>query len=286
MKSWKFLAVAAALAGGASLAALVAPAAYAQSRSRATIAPTQVFSFTGSGRLGVSVRDVDPADVKGKAASGVVVESVDEGSAAAKAGFTPGDVVVEFDGERVRSVRQFTRLVSETPEGRTVAAAVMRDGQRVTMNVTPESPATRWANTELLRTVPQAMERFERTVPRVITPSSPMDLFVYRGGSQLGVNVMELNDQLAEYFGTKDGVLVSSVTSDSAAAKAGVKAGDVITTVNGSNVTDGTQLRRRLADIDAGGEFTLGIIRDKRAMTLKGKLERPTPPRRTVRTVL
>ena len=92
----------------------------------------------------MSIRDVDGSD-KTKAAGRVVIESVDEDSPASKAGLKTGDIVTEFDGERVRSVRQFTRLVSETPEGRTVATVVMRDGQRVTVNVTPEARGTRSA---------------------------------------------------------------------------------------------------------------------------------------------
>ena len=52
-------------------------------------------------------------------------------------GHPKGDVIVEFDGERVRGQRHLSRLVSETPEGRTVKAAVMRDGKRVDLSVTP-----------------------------------------------------------------------------------------------------------------------------------------------------
>ena len=50
--------------------------------------------------------------------------SVRAGSAAEKAGIKKGDVITEFDGERVRGVRHLTRLVTETPDGRTVKAAV------------------------------------------------------------------------------------------------------------------------------------------------------------------
>ena len=56
-------------------------------------------------------------------------------------------------------------------------------------------------------------------------------------GSTLGVTVSPLTDQLASYFGVKQGVLVSAVTSDSPAAGAGVRAGDVITAVNGQTVS-------------------------------------------------
>ena len=63
---------------------------------------------------------------------------MNEDSPAEKAGIKAGDVVVEYDGERVRSARQFTRLVQETPEGRTVAIGLLRDGKKQTVNATPE----------------------------------------------------------------------------------------------------------------------------------------------------
>ena len=66
-----------------------------------------------------------------------MIEEVAEDSPAAKAGLKKGDIVVEFDGERVRSVRQFTRLVQETPAGRKIQTALMRDGQKLTMTVEP-----------------------------------------------------------------------------------------------------------------------------------------------------
>ncbi len=130
----KTAALSAALFGaaGAGAGAAMAPAAYGQNATRAVApSPFQVISG-GGGRIGLTVSDVDPSD--GKASTGVMVEEVEEEGPAAKAGLKKGDVVVEFDGERVRSVRQFTRLVSETPAGRQVAASVLRDGQRVSVN--------------------------------------------------------------------------------------------------------------------------------------------------------
>ena len=293
MKSWKTLALAAGLTGALGLTLTAGSTVYAQSRARvATNAPpAEFFSFLGGGRLGVSVRDLDTDDLKGKVTSGVAIESVDEDSPAAKAGFKSGDVVVEFDGERVRSVRQFTRLVSETPEGRSVAAAVLRDGQRVSVNVTPASNTSRWISTAPARGGTALFERAmpSRPLTRVVPPSRTvppsLEAFVYRAGNQLGVSVTEISEQLADFFGTKDGVLVSSVTANSVAAKAGVKAGDVITSVNGSSVNDAADLRRRMQDVDEGAEFSLGIVRNKQTMTVKGKLERPAPARRTSRTM-
>jgi S1-C subfamily serine protease len=99
------------------------------------------------------------------------------------------------------------------------------------------------------------------------------------------VSVSDLQPQLAEYFGVKDGVLVTSVAADSPAAKAGVKAGDVITTVNGADVTSPSELRQRTSRLKEGEELSLGLVRDRKPMTLKGTAEGAGERRRT-RTML
>jgi serine protease DegQ len=112
-----------------------------------------------------------------------------------------------------------------------------------------------------------------------------MDELFSRGGGRLGLTVDTLSPQLAEYFGTRQGVLVTSVQDQSAAARADVKAGDVITSLNGSEIDDPAELRRRLQALDDGDEVTIGIVRDKKAQTLKGRLEQ-TGRRRTYRSIL
>ena len=283
MKSWKTAALAAALAGAAGIGAAVAPVAHGQNTRVITPRSVDVFSF-GGGRIGVAVADLDPADAGSKGTAGVLIESVDDDSPAAKAGLRKGDVVVEFDGERVRSVRQFTRLVSETPVGRTVAAVVQREGQRVNVSVAPrESETARllegdaWWRADDLR-------NFAYTVPKLARPD--IESVIRSGGAVLGITTVDLSPQLAEYFGTKDGALVSSVRADSLGAKTGLKAGDVITSVNGAEVPGAPELRRRLGRLEAGEEFTVGIIRDKKPMTLKGKIEPSQPARRGTRSIL
>ena len=77
-------------------------------------------------------------------------------------------------------------------------------------------------------------------------------------------------------------MLVSAVSSGSTAEKAGVKAGDVITTLNGAAVTSASDLRQRTMRLDDGAEVTLGVVRDKKTITLKGKVEGVSERRRTV----
>ncbi len=106
------------------------------------------------------------------------------------------------------------------------------------------------------------------------------------GAGRLGISVDELSSQLAEYFGTKDGVLVTSVIDNSAASKAGVKAGDVITSLNGGAVTTAADLRRRAQRLEDGDEFTLSVVRDRKPLTLKGKIEVVQVKRPAGRTIL
>ena len=250
----------------------------------------RVVRVFGSGsRIGVTVRDFNDDELKGgKAGVGVVIEEVETDSPAQKAGMKAADIVVEFDGERVRSTRQFTRLVQETAVGRSVAMAVTRDGQRVTLNVQPRSggSAKFWDG--------PGDDVFAVPVPKAPPPPPAMkrDMFppnfeYFLGASgQLGISVDELSPQLSEYFGTKEGVLVTTVRDNSNASRAGVKAGDVITSLNGGTVTTAADLRRRSQRLEAGDEFTLSIVRDKKPMTLKGKVEASQEHRSSGRTIV
>jgi membrane-associated protease RseP (regulator of RpoE activity) len=189
--------------------------------------------------------------------------------------------------------------VQETPGGRKVQASVMRDGQRVAITLEPQSPDRNSyfgdfdgfpdiARSFMFPPAPPAPP----SPPAAPAPPSPpmppglrgyfdFDELVGRGSARLGVTVSDLQPQLADYFGVKDGVLVTSVAAESVGAKAGAKAGDVITTVNGDTVKSPAELRQRTSRLNDGDEVTIGIVRDKKAMTLKGKMEGTAARRRT-----
>ena len=101
-------------------------------------------------------------------------------------------------------------------------------------------------------------------------------------GRRLGVGVDELTDQLAQYFGANEGLLVTSVTDGSAASRAGLKAGDVITSINGRAVRSRGDLIQGLRDA-ASEEITIGIVRDKKESTVTAKVEGPRRPVRGAR---
>ena len=220
----------------------------------------RTFVFDGRGaQLGVMVSDLEATATT----SGVKIDEVNAGGPAEKAGIKAGDIVVDYDGERVRSARQFTRLVQETPEGRSVAIGLVRDGKKQTVNATPEAGRMTWdfgpEVDRAMREAERGMRNFRFEMPRQGT----------RG--RLGVTVQSITPELAEYFGAKNGgALVSSVTRDSAAAKAGIKPGDVIVSINGKTVSDTRGLMDALEDVE--GEATMVVVRDKKEMTLKASV--------------
>jgi serine protease Do len=278
-----------ALAGALVLAAGAGAPAPVQAQDSDSV--TRVFQFVGRGsHIGVSVEDLDDADVK-QTKGGVKVETVTPGGPADKAGVKAGDTITDFDGERVRSTMQFSRLVQETPAGRQVAVALSRAGQRMNLTITTEQRSLSDDFGVRMLDVPRAVRP---AIPRPpATPRPPamapeffdMPLLRGAGGRRLGVTVEGLDEQLAEYFGVKDGVLVKSVLADSAAQKAGIKAGDVITAINGSKVYEASDLNRALDRLESSGEFTAEIVRDKKPQSVKGKVE-PRVTRSRVRTVL
>ncbi len=91
----------------------------------------------------------------------------------------------------------------------------------------------------------------------------------------LGIEAESITAQLAEYFGVKDGVLVRSVVKDSAAAKAGMKAGDVITKVDETSVSQPQEITRALRTLQAKKTFPVIVMRNHKEVTLSVTLEEP-----------
>jgi serine protease Do len=280
MRLLRFVAVFAGLVAVAALALVYAPTAtrpfssdaHAQDRSSRDRTMT-VLAGRGSG-IGVRITD--------RSEGGVVIDDVSTDSPADKAGLKRSDVIVEFDGERVRSARQFARLVQETPSGRTVKVTITREGQRRDVQVTPDERRGDVMVSgdfvgDYMRDLGRDLGRFGDHVPPF---NFNFDFDTpFTSNRRLGVTTEELTGQLADYFGAKDGVLVTAVADGSAAARAGLKAGDVITTINGSRIGSREDLLRGLRDA-ASEDVQIGIVRDKKESSVTAKIE---IPRRTPR---
>jgi len=232
-----------------AIAGLVAPAAHAQ-------VLIQRGGESGS-FLGVFLQEVNGDRAKAlrlPEESGVEITRVDPNSPAATAGLMPGDVILQYNGQRIEGIEQFSRMVRETPNGRQVTLQIFRNGamQTVTAKVASR-PATG---------VPAAPA--QPFPPQL--PNAPR-IGVFMRGATLGIETEAISGQLADYFGVKDGVLVRSVTANSPAEKAGIKAGDVITRVGDSKISTPAEIATQVR-AKAGQPVALGVMRDHREMTV------------------
>lgn len=228
---------------------------------------------------------------------GVGVEKVVENSPAAAAGIRDGDVILRFNGEEITSGRKLSRLVSETSPDHQVRLTVLRGGseQEITATV-GKRPGVKFGDgnfkfdfpqfdhfempqlkgLEKLKDLPQLhnlpqfkdFPKFEG--PGVWTsPDGNSRVFTWRSGEGriIGVSVQPLTKQLATHFGVESGMMISEVRENSAAAKAGLRAGDIIVEANGKAVKNDFDLIREV-NSKKEGDVQLTIVREGKRQTI------------------
>ena len=246
---------------GLTAALMAAPAGFAQNTRRANVIAIQ---RSGTSYLGIGALEITQDRAKAlnlKEVRGVEVAHVEDDSPAAKAGLKTGDVVLAYNGEKVEGVEQFIRMVRETPPGREVKMELWRNGG--TQNVAVTVGARKGT---IIETPGGAV-----TVP--IPPIPPIEIPRFEMSWQtplLGIVGESLGNegQLADFFGVKEGVLVKSVVRDSAAEKAGLKAGDVITKVDDASVSSTRDITSALRASRSKTNFTLTVMRNKKEMSV------------------
>jgi len=177
------------------------------------------------GWLGVAIQPVTPElakSLKLSDSTGALVSSVTDDSPAEKAGLKAGDVIVEFNGERVAKADRLPSAVAITPVGREVPISIVRDGKPLKLTA---------------KIGEQADTREAAAKPE-------------RAPAKLGLSVEPVTPRLAREMKLKDtqGVIVRAVEDDSPAAEAGIQAGDVIVEVDRHTVRNADDMRRRLDD--------------------------------------
>ena len=259
----------------------------------------QNFSFfiNGDGFLGVYAENINRENMgryQMNQVRGVGVTRIVKDSPAEKAGLRKDDVILRIDSENITSVRKLNRIVSELAPDQSVRISVSRGGseQEVTATIGKRSN-TSFAG-DIFREGMEPKEwKFEGPLIDRLLENNAGDLtFMLSNSRRIGVSTMELTKQLADYFGITGGkgVLVTSVTDDGPAAKAGVRAGDVITAVDGEAIDSPGDISR-VINRKKEGDVTLTVIRNKAQQTIRvtpreggvsGSLGRPTVGRRIV----
>ena len=247
------------------------------------------FFMDGGGFLGVYGEDItneNAARYRLNQPRGVGITQVVKDSPAEKAGLRKDDVILRLDGENVTSVRKLNRLVSEIAPDHSVRITISRNGseQEITatmgkrkntafagdfMTQEPQVWKFNGPNGKLLDDQRKKFEELNKLHDFQWNNNNDL-LFSLSNSRRIGVSTVALTKQLADYFGIADGrgVLVTNVSEDGPAAKAGIKAGDVITAVDGEAIDSPGDISRVIGR-KKEGDVSLTVIRNKSQQTFR-----------------
>ncbi|MFH1266771.1 MAG: PDZ domain-containing protein, partial [Planctomycetota bacterium] len=209
--------------------------------------------------LGVSMVDIDPESA-GKLGvaldAGVVVATVGEDTPAAEAGLTVDDVIVAFDGDRIRTTADLQELVERSQADSEHKLDIVREGKPQTLQV-------------VLKTMP---ENFETAMERSRFGGRMGTAEFYRD-RELGLIVIELTKAMAEQlnYGDLSGALIMHVDPGQIAAQAGLRQGMLITRVGDAEVKSVAEFREAVKDVSLESGVTLEVRsqRGSQTVTLK-----------------
>lgn len=266
----------------ALLAAAVVPTVLVGQTPRPSTAPraeSQVFTFAGNrARIGVLVSvAADSATDR----YGAKLDAVTPGGPADRAGLKAGDIITRFNGTSLAGVRSRDRgesgpgnklveLVGQLDPGDSVQVEYRRDGATKRVSLVTEE-RNGWA----VLSGPDVSSfggTLERAPMAAITAGPGGAFSVCFGDAWCDLDLVTLNPDLGEYFGTHDGILVVKAPGDSALP---LKGGDVILSIGGRKPMSPSHAMRILRSYEAGENVTIDIMRKQRRTTLTWKVPEP-----------
>jgi serine protease Do len=245
------------LSGGA--AALVFALALTLSGAQSYAQQKMKISESQKGWLGVAIQDITSEMKKAMdldSRDGALVSDVTRKSPADSAGLKEKDVIVQFGGKKISEASDLTEAVGGTKPGTKVDVVVMRKGEKKIIGVVIGKH--------------KGASTFVAVAPRGISN------FAFFGGQHMqGMSLRQLNEQLAQYFGVTEGsgVLVWEVSKGSAAEKAGVKAGDIVTVIGKKKIKELRDVSRALGIYDEGEKAEIEVVRKGSRQTLSLEIE-------------
>jgi serine protease Do len=201
------------------------------------------------GRIGVGIAEVT-RDVAGPLglpkAAGALVRSVEGGGPAERAGIEVGDIIQKFDGKAIDRSSDLPRLVGGTAPGAKVAMQVWRRGEQKNLTITVGEMEPDRVATQNGSQTPQ---------PRGGAAPPPVNA--------LGLAVSDIPEERKKELRLRNGVLVEA--AEGGAGRAGIRAGDIVMTVNNQEVTSARQFGEIVAKLDRSKAAVLLVRRGDNA---------------------
>jgi serine protease Do len=239
--------------------------------------------FSSQGFLGVDLKEIDPDRVTAlrlKDTHGAEIVMVDHDAPAGKSGLKTHDVILQLDGQPFDTVDQLRRRLREMPSGRTITLLISRDGNPiyVTVQLCDRAVLEQQAWSQHF-SVPEPAPP-QNVGGSFLGPSAPagaafLDSVIPKA-LYVGADVNPVRTQLADYFGVRSGtgLLVESVDYQSPAARAGLKAGDVIVKVEAEQMTSRNDWLKAIRN-HRGQPVQVTIMRNKQELALTMSAGKP-----------
>ncbi len=243
-----------------------------------------------AGYLGVMLQDLSPGMTKALGLddeTGVLVDNVLEDSPAAKAGLAEGDVIIQINDTEISDNRALTKTIRSSTPGDKVKVVVLRGGERKTIKVElgereetkfvtfygDNGQAKKFEDHDSIGLWVEADGNDEHKIhlKHLMDGEDNLVFFDESDRGFMGIVPDDLDAQLGEYFGVKDGqgVLVTSVTDDSGAEQAGLKAGDVITHLGDTEIDDTDAMHDAMSGTASGDEIEVKVLRKGKKKSFK-----------------
>jgi membrane-associated protease RseP (regulator of RpoE activity) len=233
------------------------------------------------GYLGVDVRDVSPeqlVSLKLKEARGAVIVLVDHDAPAGKAGLREHDVILQMNGQAIESQDQLRRMLHESPPGRTVVLLLSRDGQQITVTTQmanrEEVERQAWEHHLVVPEPPAPAADSADSDPNPVPPPPPVHGNSFIGSMLMnptytGAMLEQVSSELAAFFGVQGGggLFVRSVATNSPAALAGMRTGDLVVKANAQRVFTAADWAKAVRN-SHGHPLAIVVLRDKKEQTL------------------
>jgi C-terminal processing protease CtpA/Prc len=225
------------------------------------------------GWLGVSIAENQDGQVE--------VVNVEKESPAEMAELKRGDVILEFDGKKISSTQMLVNEVRKRKPGDSVEMKTERKGKEKKIKVKLGEYSKKSIKRELELKFPQLFPPQPPKAPAPpkakITERPFLEAFprTWESRKYIGVYLEELNRELSAFFGVKEGIglIVSKVSEDSPADKAGLQVGDVIVKADGERVESVRELSELVQDKEKGDTVEIEFFRDKKRKSIKVEIE-------------
>ncbi len=193
--------------------------------------------------MGVTLKEVDQGE-----GPKVVIIDVLKDSGAEEAGLNKEDLIIKLNGEDIQDIAEIKHILKDYAPEDSIDIFVERDDEIKELTV-------------------KLGKHPENFLVKKLGGNKQV-FFIGEPQPYMGVHLKTLEEQLAAYFGVKEGVLIEKVEEDSPASRAGLQAGDVITALGDISVGESSDMTDVLSEQQSGDEIILTVVRKGESINL------------------